>query len=235
MVAYMAGYEHNAWATVRQWNLVGCKVIKDEQSTPALFWKRFTKKVVDEETGEEREETRSMARTFNVFNLAQVEVVDEEKFAKAVIPDPIEVDDEATPDIEECKEWFAPIPADFKVGSPAYSPRNDVVFMPKLSDFEAPEYFYGTLAHELTHWTGHKSRLDRPKHDQWGDDAYAFEELIAELGAVFVCNELGIEHETREDHVAYLASWASRFEDKPQSLWTAATKASDAFDLLKSF
>lgn len=86
-----------------------------------------------------------------------------------------------------------------------------------------------------THWTGHKSRLDRPEHKRWGDDAYAFEELVAELGAAFGCALLGLVPQVREDHAPYIAGWLRQLKADPRALVSAAAKASTAIDFLNAY
>lgn len=220
------GYATNAWATYKQWAGVGAQVRKNETATQCLFWKVWSKEGVDGKT-----KSIPMLRTFSVFNLAQVDIVDEARFTKAsrVVPPPTTV-----------TEWpgqtlLAAVPAVIVDGEPSYSRFADVVAMPEPGSFVDGEHYAVTLAHELGHWTGHPERLDRPVHARWGDDAYAFEELVAELTAVFFAAHVGIEHHTRPDHVGYLAHWVRRFADDPQALWTAATKASAAFEALAAY
>lgn len=229
------GYSSPVWGTYKQWKAVGAQVRRGEKSTPVLFWKRYEKHAPDHPKADAEGNVRTMfARTYNVFNLAQVDVMDTECFERhAQLPDQPAAHD--VDDIDRARAWFDPIPVTIGVGRPSYSPAEDIVRMPDLGSFDAAEHYYSTLAHEVTHWTGHKSRLNRPRHESWGDDAYAFEELVAELGAVITCAALGIEHETRADHVAYLASWIAQLEDHPQAFWSAATKASAAFEHLTSY
>ena len=99
----------------------------------------------------------------------------------------------------------------------------------------ATESYYSTLLHELTHWTGSPERLDRVKGKQFGDDAYAFEELIAELGATFLCAQLGISNDVRADHAKYIKSWIGKLRSDPKFLFQAASKAQKAIDLLNDY
>jgi antirestriction protein ArdC len=97
------------------------------------------------------------------------------------------------------------------------------------------EGYYATLIHELTHWTGAKQRLDRDMGKRFGDQAYAAEELIAEIGAAFLCADLGITQETRADHAQYLAQWLRLLKDDSRAIFTASAKASEAAAYLKRF
>ena len=97
----------------------------------------------------------------------------------------------------------------------------------------SPEAYYATLAHELTHWTKHKSRLDRDfGRKQWGDEGYAKEELVAELGAAFLCADLALTPEARADHAAYIQSWLTVLKDDKRAIFAAAAHAQRAVDYL---
>ena len=104
--------------------------------------------------------------------------------------------------------------------------------MPPSGAFTDIEAYYSTLAHELTHWTGHKARLAREFGKRFGSQAYAFEELIAEMGAAYAMARLGIGSEPREDHASYLASWLKVLKSDKRAIFTAASKAQAACDLL---
>jgi antirestriction protein ArdC len=107
--------------------------------------------------------------------------------------------------------------------------------MPELQTFRDGEAFYGTLAHEMTHWTRHESRLNRDfGQKRFGDAAYAVEELVAEIGAAFLCADLGITPETREHHAAYIASWLQVLKNDKRAIFTAASHAQKAADYLHS-
>jgi antirestriction protein ArdC len=233
MAAEMAGYDSQAWGTVKQWNSVGCRVRKGQHPTLGLFWKVWVKtETVMTPAGPEQVEKRlPMLRTFRVFNFAQVDIIDQDKFdrrskVQTERPEVIEYPGE---------DILTAVPATLRKGSPSFSPSEDVVRMPAVADFDDPEHYATTFAHELTHWTGHKSRLDRIKFERWGDESYAFEELVAELGAVMFAGHIGIDHVTRTDHVAYLQHWVKVLAEDPQALWTAATKASEAFEMLVGY
>jgi antirestriction protein ArdC len=94
--------------------------------------------------------------------------------------------------------------------------------------FNGPEYYYGTLLHELVHWTGAEKRLDREKGKRFGDDAYAMEELVAEIGAAFMCAEFGIESTTRDDHASYIKNWLEVLQKDKKAIVSAASMAEKA-------
>jgi antirestriction protein ArdC len=104
--------------------------------------------------------------------------------------------------------------------------------MPEFVNFKSPEAYYATLAHELVHWTGHKSRLDRLSKDRGIE--YAIEELVAEFGSAMICSHLGIASETREDHQQYLGLWYSRIKSEPDIVRKCVLKASQAFNYINS-
>lgn len=131
----------------------------------------------------------------------------------------------------------------------AYSPSFDVVLMPAIEKFnlssdgtsgdtEGLAHYWATLWHEVIHWTGHPSRLNRERHREWGDQIYAFEELVAELGSAFLCAHLEIEGKLQ--HASYLDSWYRQLKQEqetggeiaPRSLITASILASAAKDFV---
>lgn len=115
-----------------------------------------------------------------------------------------------------------------------YYPARDTIEMPKLSLWNNPDQYYPVLLHELTRWTKHESRCDRKKCKAWGDKDYAFEELIAELGAAFQCRTLGLHTEPRDDHAAYLASWLKSMKGDSSYIFDAAKLAQQAVDHIES-
>jgi hypothetical protein len=107
--------------------------------------------------------------------------------------------------------------------------------MPFIDAFVNGESYYATLAHETTHWTKHDTRLKRDfGRVMWGDEGYAKEELVAEIGSAFLCADLGITPETREDHAAYIESWLKALKDDKKLIFTAAAHATRAVEFLKS-
>jgi antirestriction protein ArdC len=113
-----------------------------------------------------------------------------------------------------------------------FSPSKDLIQMPPYAQFSSREGYYATLVHELTHWSGAESRLNRDMRGRFKTAAYAAEELIAELGAAFLCADLGITPDIREDHAAYLQSWLTVLKDDKKAIFTAAAHAQRAADYL---
>lgn len=115
-----------------------------------------------------------------------------------------------------------------------YAPSRDVVQLPPFEAFKDKESYYATALHELTHWTKAKGRLERDfSAKRFGDTGYAREELVAELGAAFLCADLGITPEIREDHAAYLGHWLSVLKEDKRAIFSAAAHAQRAADYLK--
>jgi antirestriction protein ArdC len=114
-----------------------------------------------------------------------------------------------------------------------YNVSQDFVQMPPFEVFRDAESFYSTLAHETVHWTRHKSRLDRDfGRKRFGDEGYAMEELVAELGSAFLSADLDLTPELREDHASYIASWIKVLKDDKRAIFTAASHAQRAADFL---
>jgi len=141
----------------------------------------------------------------------------------------------ATPSITKSSSFFAATGADVRHGGGCafYAPGPDFVQMPVFESFRDPEAYYATLGHELTHWTRHPARLDRDfGRRRHGDAGYAREELVAEIGAAFLCADLGLALEPREDHAAYVASWLEVLRDDKRFIFSAAAHAQRAVDFL---
>ena len=119
-----------------------------------------------------------------------------------------------------------------------YTPSTDTITMPDRERFfatssgSAAQNWYATLLHELVHWSGADHRLARTFGKRFGDDAYAMEELVAELGSAFLCGDLGLSTSPRPDHASYLASWLKVLKADNRAIFTAASAAAKAADYL---
>ncbi len=242
-VAWAEGYTSGRWATYKQWQKADCQVRKGSTGTPIVRW---NKKFKCEDCGGslkpsscDRHPGRSksvlFASAFVVFNADQVDPVDPAGSipVHADFPVPSEGDLTVTPGADDVRALFGQVGVDWTEapGDRAfYSPAEDTVRTPTADQFDTVGGFAATVAHEFGHWTGHESRLARDIQNRFGSEGYAFEELIAELTSVFVCNALGLEHEPVPNHAAYLKSWLSALkgEDGPSLLWKAGTDAQKA-------
>jgi len=219
------GYETPLWLTFKQCTARGGKIIKGEKGTPVFFWK--IGKVEDKATGEERKSF--LVRQYFVWNIAQTEGV---KLPKAQAVAPRDVPEPER--IEAAETLLAATGCDIRHGGDRafYSPTFDRVQLPARDDFLTVDGYYSTAFHEVGHWTGHKSRLDREYGKRFGDEAYAFEELVAELTSAFVCASQGFASVDRPDHASYIGNWLRVLKDDKRAFVTAAGAAQKAADLI---
>ena len=211
------GYQSGRWATFNQWKALGASVRKGEKSEMVILYKPI--KVTDKVTGEEKQVP--LMRSFNVFNADQVEGYDV----------PIETHHFEDMPATAADDLAASVGADIRHTDKAgafYVPSQDFINMPLQAQFNSPECYAATLLHELTHWTGHETRCDRDIKNAFGSKDYAFEELVAELGAAMLCGSLGISNEPRDDHAKYLSGWITKLQDDPKAIFSAAAKAQAA-------
>jgi antirestriction protein ArdC len=232
--AMLRGYSHSVWATYRQWSDLGAQVRKGEKASTVIFYKEFDVDVADDASGDDGK--RRVARASSVFNVAQVD-----GFAPVELPE--------LPPIERLQRAEALITAsraEIRHGGemafyrrPVADGSGDYIQMPDERRFQADaatqrsEDYYSVLLHELTHWTSPSDRCDRQLGKRFGDAAYAMEELIAELGAAFLCAELGITVVPRPDHAGYIAHWCDVMKSDKRAIFAAAARASEAVCYLK--
>ena len=229
------GFSSQYWATFNQWKAAGAKIKKGSKATTIVLWKPLERQTENAE-GETQTDRFWMLRTFKVFNADQVEGW--EAPAQDVTATPVDANGfEHCPSIEEFFDE-AGVQINHGGNSAFYAPSVDAVQMPRKEDFvgtdtsTAAEAYYSTLAHEVTHWTGHKSRLDRIKSTRFGDKDYAFEELVAEMGAVFLSVQFGISPAPRPDHAKYLNNWIAALKAEPKVIFSAASEAQKAVDFI---
>lgn len=220
--AQAKGYTSGTWATYKQWQEMGAQVRKGEKSTLVVFWKFFDSKHESEDEADETTSRGCIARGYSVFNADQVDGYEAPK-----LPERPEVQR-----IADADAFFAALGGTVKHGGNRayYSPGDDHIQMPMFESFVDALSYYGTLAHEYTHWTSHKSRCDRQLGKRFGDQAYAAEELVAELGAAYLCSTMGLTNEPRPDHAAYIQSWLNVLKSDKRAIFTAASKAQQAAD-----
>ena len=229
MVADMCDYASPFWMTYNQAKELGAQVRKGEKSTIAIFYKSYTKEVEAPETGEKTDESRRVLKAYPVFNADQVEGLPE-CFHPAATLDVVEPEGRQA----ELDSFFARIPAVLRhQGDEAYyEPVADRVTMPPAHLFSGFDHYYATLAHELSHWTGHASRLDRNLKNRFGSAAYAAEELIAELSSAMLGAELGLPVTHLDSHASYIEHWLKLLKQDDRAILTAAAKAEEASRLL---
>lgn len=223
------GYTAPIWITFRQALALGAYVRKGEHGSTVVY----ANKIVRTEAGDDGQDVERQIpflKAYTVFNVEQVEGLPAHFHAT---PEP-RLD--AAQRIEHAESFFAALKADIRHGGTQayYAQASDHVQVPPFECFEDPEAYYATLAHECTHWTKHPTRLDRDfGRKRWGDEGYAREELVAELGAAFLCADLGLELTPRDDHSSYIASWLEVLQNDTRFIFTAAAHAQRACDFLR--
>ncbi len=225
-------YALPVWATYKQWAELGKQVKHGEKGAPIVFYKTFE---IESENGEDDPQTRAFARHSTVFNAEQVEGYD--VAAALEIPTPSLIENIGAAD-RLVNETGADIR--HEGGQAFYMPSMDYIAIPPREMFRdtaastATENYYSTLFHELTHWTGAKHRLDRLNNDKFGGKDYAFEELVAELGAAMCCASTGVTSSPREDHARYINNWLKALKSDKRFIFSAASQAQKAVDFLFS-
>jgi len=229
--AQQKGYGCPLWLTFKQALDVGGHVKKGETGELVVYADRITRTETDNK-GAEVEREIPFLKGYTVFNAEQCENLPAQYTAQpaasALLPQQR---------IEIADRFFAATGADIRHGGTRafYAQHPDYVQMPPFETFRDAESYAATLAHELTHWTKHDSRLARDMgRKTWGDEGYTREELVAELGSAFLCADLGITPEVREDHASYIASWLEVLKQDKRFIFSAASHAQRAADYLHS-
>ena len=226
----ISGHGSAYWGTFKQWKEQGAKIRKGSKGTHIVFWSPIVKK--DKATGEETDRFM-MCKGYVVFNADQCDEVPE-KFIKA--------DDVKPQSFDDLKHAESLITATgiqithTDAGKAFYTPALDSVQLPNKANFKATktstaaECYYSTAFHEIGHATGHKSRLNRDLNNRFGDQAYAAEELIAELCAAYMCQTTGVSQSVRADHSQYIKSWLKVLKNDKNAIFTASSAAQKAAD-----
>ena len=232
--AEIGGYAEGLWGTYRQWQDRGAQVRKGETSSLIIFYKEFARD--DDDAGEDGQtnfDRRFMVKASRVFNVEQVDGYEREDID--VSADPIDP-------IASADAFIQATGATVTEGGERafYNRTTDAITMPDRFRFmdtatsTATESWYSVLLHELTHWTGAETRMAREFGERFGDDAYAMEELVAEISAAFLCADLGITADPRPDHAAYIYHWLRIMKGDKKAIFTAASAAAKASDFLAS-
>jgi antirestriction protein ArdC len=226
------GFADGIWGTYRQWQERNAQVRKGEKSSLVIFYKEYAS--AEGAASDDENDRRFVARASRVFNVAQVDGY--------AMPTPDTAEDWIDP-CDQAEAFIAATGANISIGGDRayYRPSTDGITMPDRHRFigtptsSATEGWYSTLLHELTHWSGASSRMDRTFGKRFGDDAYAMEEMVAELGAAFLCGDLGITAEPRPDHAAYIDNWLRILKSDRKAIFTAASAANKAAEFLAGF
>ena len=223
--AITCGYTSPYWLTYKQAADKGGQVRKGEHGTHCVFYKPWKSEDTNTDTGEVETKAGAVLKSFTVFNLDQIDGIE----APGIEPRaPFQA-------IEDAERILSASPAAIRIGGAraCYIPSRDEIHLPAREDFVTVEAFYSVALHEMTHSTGHASRLARDFSGRFGTEDYAFEELIAELGSAFLNADLGILNATLPDHADYLANWVAILKGDKKAILTAAAQASKAHAFIK--
>jgi antirestriction protein ArdC len=233
IAAEAAGYTSNQWMGFHTAKGLGGKVRKGEKGTMVVYYSSFVpKKEAAAAKAENRDpEKFFMKKTSYVWNVCQIDDLPE-KYRPAPEPELTEAD--KVKRIDEAEAFFKRVGADVQHGKTknCFIPSKDQIHMMDLERFKDAVSYYATLGHEHIHWTGAEKRLNRPLSTKFGSDAYAAEELVAEMGSAFLCCRLGISPVVREDHAQYIAGWLEVLKNDKKYVMQAASLAQKAVKFL---
>lgn len=223
------GFSCPIWMTFKQALELNAHVRKGEKGSLVVYANAITRTEHDDATGEDTEREIPFLKGYTVFNVGQIEGLPDIYYAKA--------EPKLTPveRIARAEEFFTATKAVINYGGTRayYAAGPDRIQMPPIEAFRDAESFYSTLAHETTHWTKHDTRLQRDfGRKTWGDEGYAREELVAELGSAFLCADLELTPEVRDDHASYIQSWIEVLSSDKRCVVQAASYAQKAVDFL---
>lgn len=208
---WQRGFETPLWLTWNQVQQLG-GTVKGQKATPIIFYGQAKDK-------SDEEKTYRFGKVYNLFNIEQTGIqVPKQEIRESKLERPHEIADALRVKVENGPHF-----------DPCYRPSSDVIRMPQPEQFESDETYQSTFYHECIHATGHKSRLGRNLTGAFGHEDYAKEELIAEIGSVFLCTALGIQYEIRQ-HASYLSSWRKAIQDDPSCITKAAKQAQQAYE-----
>lgn len=226
--AMSRGFSSAHWMTYKKAGELGGQVKRGAKAESAFYVGSVTRSV--EKDGELTDATVAFMKAYAVFNCDEIDGLPAQYNTRAEVARLNTGERSATVDA-----WVTGTGARVltdTVGRCYYRRSTDEIHMPEFSDFRTPEGYYSTLLHELTHWTGAEARLDRDKAKVFGNATYAFEELVAELGAAYLCADLRISTEPREDHASYIAGWLKALREDNRNIFRAASYAEKACGFL---
>lgn len=227
------GYRSRYWMTRLQAQALGGHVRKGEGGALSVYFSTFRKREAHAETGREVERTIRFLRHYLVFNADQVDGLPAYFHPPEIPPAP------PPPSVRQAAidTFFASIPAQVRHGgNQAYfTPTFDHIQLPSRSAFRSMDHHASVRCHETIHWSGHPNRLARTFGKRFGDKAYAFEELVAEIGAGLCCAHLGLPNMLHDSHASYVAHWLAILRADKTAIIHAAAKAEQALVYLMSF
>lgn len=219
------GYTDSRWLTFNQANEMGARIRKKERGTTIIFYRLREEKnnTGDAADAETAKRGIPMLKSYTVFNVSQIEPVPERCVLRPVL---------AWQPIECAEQLLRQSGASINHGGNQafYHPAEDTIQLPLVTSFSQPCDYYATALHELCHWTGHPSRLDRVQGRVHGKEAYAHEELVAEIGAAFLCAHCGLP--ARLEHASYIDSWLNALRNDKRLIFVASSAAQKAADFV---
>jgi len=222
----MSGYQSNIWGSFKQWKDLGANVKLHEKGTQIVFYSPVKTNSINPETNQSEESFYACMKTYYVFNAEQVEGIEIKNR---------DIEDKPFLNNVEIDNMVMNTGASIRHSgnSAYYRPSEEYINMPVKSDFNDEAGYYATLLHELTHWSGAKHRLDRTKGKRFADTAYAFEELIAELGSAFLCEKYSVKGDIR--HEGYIQSWLKALKNDNKMIFKASAYAQKSTDYIVNF
>ena len=224
MLLWAEGYDDDRWMTFKQIADMGGNVKKGESGTIVTFWKFIEEK--DKETGEKTGKRIPFLKYSKVFNFEQTENIDESKLKAPEVV--VNEDTDVLQFVEN-----AGISVTHGGNKACFIPALNRVQMPNQKQFKEMAEYESTLLHEATHATGHKSRLDRDLNNRFGSNAYAFEELVAEIGSAYLCAMMNVQNNELQ-HTAYIQNWLEVLKNDKRAIFKASTLSKKAVEFLLS-
>ena len=228
----LARKEDQFYLTFKQCHELGGKIKKDEKAQTVIFWKFGHHKELDDNGDETIVSHAPLVKSYNIFGISQTENIPEDMLEKLTT--------RAAAQLKKNKlnfpieDFLSATKADIvheDLTNASYSTGRDIIDIPEIGQFDDSNRYYSTMLHELSHWTGHKTRCDRDLSGTFGSKSYGKEELVAELGSAMLCHELDIPR--IKENAAYVESWLTAIRENPNMLFSSATKAEKAVTFLK--
>lgn len=228
-LAEIHGFSSPFWMTYKQAADLGGQVRRGERSSPAIFYKQYEVEPKPEDPDDDG--TRRVMRAYNVFNACQIDGLPE----KYLPADPSDNDKPIYADRAKIDAWFATVPLQVRhQGNEAwYCRKSDIIQLPPVEAFDSYPDYAATRWHESIHATGHSNRLNREFGKRFADQAYAFEELVAETGSLMLGAELNLPDSMIENHTAYIKDWLDILKSDATAILAAAAKAEQAVGWLQ--
>ncbi len=230
----MRGVRSRYWMTRRQAEVMGARVRRGAEPSLSVYSSTF-RKAGQPTPGGDTAPGRLIRflRHYVIYSADDIDGLPDWYHPREIPPTPLLLSERQA----RIDAFFAAVPAEVRHGGDRafYSSLGDYIQLPRPHHFRSADAYASIRAHETLHWSGGRPRLDRTFGKRFGDRAYAFEELVAELGASMICADLGLPSELRDDHAGYLAHWLGVLRADTSAIFLAAAKAEQAFAYLRGF